>query len=391
MRRTTLSAAAATSALILVVAGCGGSDSAKSGGSGDLSGTGNGADCKISKEVPVSAAFSLTGAAGQYGAGQKNALELAAQNLNAAGGVKYRVTVEDDQTDPKQGIQLFEKFVSNGTSVIVGPTLSNTAMQTDPIAQDGKTPVVGVSNTAEGITAIGDYVFRVSLTESAVIPQTISAAKDKLGLKNVVVMYSNDDAFTESGYKAMAAALKKDGVNVSQTLTFSKSDTDFHALLDKVKKDKPDAIVVSALIDAAVPLVTQARELGIDAPIVGGNGFNSPALIKGAGKAANGVIVGAAWNSASENAQNQKFLTDYKAKFNADPDQFAAQSYAGLQAIDDAVRQGCSAKREDIKTNLSKVKDLPTVLGKLSIDQNRDAVQQALVQVIKDGKFTILK
>ena len=204
-------------------------------------------------------------------------------------------------------------------------------------------------------------------------------------------MYSNDDAFTTSGYEAMKAALDDNSVKIIDTVKFSKADTDFHALLNQVKDAKPDAIVVSALLDAAVPLVTQARELGIDVPIVGGNGFNSPALIKGAGAAAEGVIVGAAWNSASENEQNQQFLKDYQAKYNAAPDQFAAQSYAGMQVIDEAVRLGCSGEREAIKTNLSKVKDLPTVLGDMSIDENRDAVQEALVQVIKDGKFTILK
>lgn len=393
MHRNLMWAGASASVLLLALTACSpsGNPSSSSSSSSGLVGSGSGASCKISAEVPVSAAFSLTGAGGLYGTGQKNALELAVENLNKVGGVKYKLTVEDDQTDPKQGIQLFEKFVSNGTSIIVGPTLSNTAMQTDPIAQEGKTPVLGVSNTASGVTAIGDYVFRDSLTEDAVIPQTIKAAKEKFNLKNVVVMYSNDDAFTASGYKAMAAALEKNGVKIVQTVTFSKSDTDFHALLDKVKQAKPDAIVVSALINAAVPLVTQARELGITVPIVGGNGFNSPALIKDAGAAADGVIVGAAWNSASQDAQNQKFLSDYKAKFNSSPDQFSAQAYAGMQIIDNAVRRGCSGTRADIKTNLSKVKDLPTVLGGFSFDGNRDAVQTALVQVVKDGKFAILK
>lgn len=392
MRYKIIPTAAAASALLLVLAAC---SPAGGGGGGDsatgLVGTGSGAQCTISQDIPVAAAFSLTGAAAKYGAGQKNAVELAVADLNKVGGVKYKLTVEDDQTDPKQGIQLFEQFVQNGESVIIGPTLSNTAMQTDPVAQEGKTPVIGVSNTAEGVTALGDHVWRDSLTEGAVIPQTIKAATDKYNLKNVVVMYSNDDAFTESGYQAMADALKKDGVTVTETLTFSKTDTDFHALLDKVKKANPDAIVVSALLDAAVPLVTQAREIGITAPIVGGNGFNSPALISGAGTAAEGVIVGAAWNSASDNSQNQKFIADYKAKYSADPDQFAAQAYAGMQIIDNAVRIGCSGERDAINTNFAKVKDLQTVLGNFSFDENRDAVQDALVQVIKDGKFTILK
>ncbi|HEU4807778.1 MAG TPA: ABC transporter substrate-binding protein, partial [Homoserinimonas sp.] len=287
--------------------------------------------------------------------------------------------------------QVFEGFINDGASIIVGPTLSNTAKQTDPIAQDAQTPVLGVSNTAAGITEIGDYIFRDSLTEDAVIPQTVSAATQSLGLEKVVVMYSNDDAFTESGYQAFAAALDEEGVEVLETITFSKSDTDFRALLDKVKNSDADAIVVSALIDAAVPLVTQARDIGIDLPIIGGNGFNSPALISGAGDAAEGVIVGAAWNSASDNDQNVKFIEDYTAAFDTAPDQFSAQAYAGMQIIDYAVRAGCSGEREDIKENLGNVTDVPTVLGEVSIDENRDAVHDALVQVVEDGKFAILK
>lgn len=389
MTRKLIPALACASTLMLAVSGCG---SSSGGGSDtDLKGEGSGDSCTISSEVPVSAAFSLTGAAANYGATQKNGLELAAKKMNEKDGVTYKVTVEDDQTDPKQGIQLFQQFASGDASVIIGPTLSNTAKQTDPVAQDSKIPVLGVSNTAGGITEIGDYVFRDSLTEEAVIPQTVTEAKDKLDLEHVVVMYSNDDAFTESGYTAFADALKSDGVKVDQTLKFSKSDTDFHALLNKAKQSKPDAIVVSALVEAAVPLVTQARELGIDVPIIGGNGFNSPTLISDAGDASEGVIVGAAWNSASDNEQNQAFLKDYKAEYDSSPDQFAAQAYAGLQVIDAAVREGCSGEREDIKTNLNKVKDLPTVLGDFSIDENRDADHEALVQIVKDGKFDLLK
>jgi branched-chain amino acid transport system substrate-binding protein len=391
MNRKLLVATACGSALLLTLAACaspGGGDSPDGEG---LTGTGSGADCTISAEIPVSAAFSLTGPAAQYGASQKNALELAVENLNEVGGVTYALTVEDDETDPKQAIQVFEGFVNDGASVIIGPTLSNTAMQTNPIAQDAQVPVLGVSNTAAGITEIGDYIFRDSLTEDAVIPQTVSAAVSSLGIETVVVMYSNDDAFTESGFQAFAAALDDEGVEVAEEITFSKADTDFRALLDKVKSADADAIVVSALIDAAVPLVTQARDIGIDLPIIGGNGFNSPALISGAGEAAEGVIVGAAWNSASDNDQNVAFIDDYTAAYDSAPDQFAAQAYAGMQIIDFAVREGCSGEREDIKENLGNVTDVPTVLGEVSLNENRDAVHEALVQVVEDGKFAILK
>lgn len=385
-----LTAIAGGSLLVLALAACAADGGSDDTAGGTLVGTGTGAECVIDAPIPVGAAFSLTGAAAQYGESQKNALELAAEELGAAGGVSYELSIEDDETDPKQAIQVFDGFVAGGSSIIVGPTLSNTAKQTNPVAQDAGVPVLGISNTAEGITEIGDYIFRDSLTEEAVIPQTVAAATEQFGLGKVVVMYSNDDAFTESGYQAFADSLEAEGVEIAETLTFSKADTDFRALLDKAKGHNPDAVVVSALIEAAVPLVTQARELGIDVPIIGGNGFNSPALIEGAGAAAEGVVVGAAWNSASDNPQNVAFIDAYTAAFGKAPDQFAAQSYAGLQIIDAAVRANCSGERDDIKAGLTGISDVPTVLGDVSLDENRDAVHEALVQIVENGAFVIL-
>lgn len=391
MRKATAYVAAGT-ALVLALAACGSGDSTDTTASSSLKGTGSGDSCTIETPVPVGAALSLTGAAASYGTTQKNGLELALEELNAKGGVEYDLTIEDDATDPKQGITVFEKFTTKDkVSLIIGPTLSNTAKQTNPVAQEEQTPVLGISNTAAGITDIGDYIFRDSLTEGAVIPQTIAAAKEKFGLSKVVVMYSNDDAFTESGYTAFKDALDAEGVEIIKTITFSKADTDFRALLTDAKGANPDALVVSALIEAAVPLTTQARELGITVPIIGGNGFNTPKLMADAGEAAEGVVVGAAWNSASDNPENLAFLEAYQAKFNAEPDQFAAQAYAGLYLVDAAVRAGCSGEREDIKANLSELDNVPTVLGNFSFTDGRDADHPAVVQVVQGGKFAVLQ
>jgi branched-chain amino acid transport system substrate-binding protein len=391
--RVPLSTAAAATAAVLLLASCGSGDGGDGGAaaSGELAGEGSGDSCTIEGEVPIGAVLSLTGAAASYGESQQRGLELAAQQLAEKGGVTYDLRIEDDQTDPRQGITLFDQFVSDGVSLIIGPTLSNAAVQADPIAQEAGVPVLGISNTAAGVTEIGDYVFRNSLTEQAVIPQTIATAAQEFGLQDVVVMYSNDDAFTESGYEAFAAALEEQGVTVSETITFSKADTDFRALLTQAQQSDPDALVVSALIEAAIPLVTQARELGIDVPIIGGNGFNNPRLMADAGQAAEGVVVGAAWNSASDNPENTAFLADFEAEYGSQPDQFAAQAYAGLMLVDQAVRAGCAADRESIKQALGELQDVPTVLGQFSIDENRDAVHPAVVQIVRDGSFAVLE
>lgn len=387
--RYKLSTVALATAATLALASCGSSDG--SGGSAqNLAGEGSGENCVIESAVPVGAALSLTGAAASYGESQKRGLELAAEELNEKDGVSYDLTVEDDQTDPRQGITVFEQFVEDGASIIIGPTLSNTAFQAQPIAQEESVPVLAISNTAEGITEQGDYIFRDSLTEGQVIPQTVAQAKDAYGLERVIVMYSNDDAFTESGYEVFAASLKDEGVEVIDTLTFSKSDTDFRSLLTEAKNANPDAIVVSALIEAAIPLVTQARQLGIEAPIIGGNGFNNPQLMADAGEAAEGVVVGAAWNSSSDNPENAAFLKAYEAKYDAQPDQFAAQAYVGMKLIDQAVRSGCSGERDAIKEGLGGIESVPTVLGEFSINENRDAEHPAVVQVVENGSFAVL-
>ncbi len=393
--RTTSLVAAAVIAVLTSACASSTTDSSSSDAapaSADSAGAGKtGADCTLDKPVPLGAALSLTGAAASYGTSQKQGLQTAMDKLKG-GGITYDLKIEDDATDPKQGITVFEQFLNRDkVSLIIGPTLSNAAKTTDPIAQESSTPVLGISNTAAGITEIGDYVFRDSLPESAVIPQTIKKAKESLGLKKVVTMYSNDDAFTESGYSAFKQALADEGVQEVKTLTFSKSDTDFRALLTEAKSANPDAIVVSGLIEAAIPLVTQARAAGITVPIIGGNGFNSPQLMADAGKAADGVIVGAAWNSASDNPANTEFLKEYKAKNNADPDQFAAQAYTGLLLVDQAVRAKCSAERADVQAGLLTIKDLPTPLGEFTMGEDREPQHPAVVQIVKDGTFTVLQ
>lgn len=386
--KKTLRAAALVSATALLVAGC--SSNTQTTDEGTLSGEGSGDACTISSPVTLGAALSLTGAAASYGESQRMGIELAQEELAETGGIEYTVAIEDDGSEPRQAISVMEDFVKSDASGVLGPTLSNTAFQAMPVAQDAGMPVMGISTTATGVTDMGDYVFRDSLTEAQVIPQTIAAAIEQSGIEKVVVMYSNDDAFTESGYEVMAEALEDQGIEVLDTLTFSAADTDFRSLLTAAKDQNPDALVVSALIEAAIPLVTQARELGIDAPILGGNGFNNPKLMSDGGEAAEGVIVGAAWNSASQTPENQAFLSAFEEKFGSQPDQFAAQSYTGLKLYDAAIRVECSAERDVLRESLTTLQGIKTPLGDFSFNSDRDAEHPAVVQIVKDGQFAVL-
>ncbi len=342
-------------------------------------------------EARIGAAFSLTGAAAVYGASQQNGAKLAADEVNKAGGVKIDLMIEDDASDPNQGINLFKRFINqDNVAAIIGPTLSNTAFSADPEAVKAGVVVLGVSNTAAGITDMGEWVFRDSLTEGQVIPQTIAAAKKQFNLAKVAILYGQDDAFTKSGYDVFKQTLADSGIEVTTTETFSKGDRDFNAQLTKILGTAPDAIVVSALAEEGAGIITQARGLGIDVPIIGGNGFNSPAIIKNAGKDAEGVVVGAAWNSASQSPENQAFLSAYQAAYGSAPDQFATQAYSGVKLLAEAIKRAGSTNRQAIRDALLGIKDFPTPLGSFSFTEHRDADHPAVVQIVKEGKFTVL-
>src|SRR4051812_19270709 len=337
----------------------------------------------------IGAALSRPGPAASYGAQQRAGIQAALADVP----VKLDVLIEDDGSTKEQGITVFQKFINRDkVSAIIGPTLSNTASAADPLAQQAKVPVLAISNTAAtGITDIGDHIWRDSLTEAQVIPGAFKKAKEKLGFKSAGVLYGNDDVFTKAGYDVMQKALADQGIKVVGTQTFAKPDRDYNAQLTALIAAKPDVLVVSALADNAASIVAQARQRGWTGPILGGNGFNSPAFIKNAGAAAESVMVGTSWNSLSQDPANQKFLAAMK-RAGVNPDQFSAQAYnRGIILAEAIQKSGGKTGREEIEAGLGKVKDLDTPLGKFSFTPNRDAQHEPSVQQVKDGKFQIVQ
>lgn len=340
--------------------------------------------------------FSMTGGAAVYGTSQKEGASLAIDQINAAAGSGLKIVpiFEDDASVPQQGTNVFNKLINGDkVSIIIGPTLSNTAKITDPIAQKAGVPVLAISNTITGITEIGDYIFRDSLTEDVVIPHTVKVAKKKLGLKKVAILYGNDDAMTKATYEVFKRVLQSSGIKILGEQIFAKGDRDFSPQLTQIKSQNPDAIICAALAEEASGIASQARQLGIPKTvrIIGGNGLNSPGLIKNAGDAAEGIIVGAAWNISSTAPLNVKFVNDYKKKYNHAPDQFAAQAYAGVQiAYQAAKASNGGADRKALRNALARTKNLDTVLGRFSFTQGRDADHAGIVQEIKGGKFVVL-
>jgi branched-chain amino acid transport system substrate-binding protein len=359
-------------------------------------------------DIKLGAAEALSGPAGQYGQSIKNGFDLAVGEINAAGGVKgdkIALQVEDEQGKKEQAIDVFKKLIFQDKVLMVfGPTLSNSAQAADPIAQAAKIVAFGTSNTADGITSIGDHVFRNSVTEAEVLPETLRVAAKHANVKKVAVLYGNDDVFTKSGYDAFKKALEDLKIPVTTTETFAKGDVDFKAQLTKIKASNPDAIVLSALIAEGAPIMVQARQLGIALPFIGGNGMNSVKVFDLAKDKSDNLWVGSPWALGSQTKENQHFVVAYTQKYKSAPDQFAAQAYDAMFVVAQALGKikltgNLEADRKALRDALPAVTwtgatgpfKFRQVKDKSGKPAGYDAEQAAIVSVTQAGKYSIEK
>jgi len=359
-------------------------------------------------DIKLGVAEALSGGAAQYGQSIKAGFELAAAEINAAGGIngnKLVLVVEDEQGKKEEAINAFKKLIfQDKVLMLFGPTLSNSAQAADPIAQAAKVVVFGTSNTADGITSIGDHVFRNSVTEADVLPVTIATAVKKLGIRKVAVLYGNDDVFTKSGYDNFKKALDAQKIAVTTTETFAKGDVDFKAQLTKIKASAPDALVLSALIAEGAPIMVQARQLGLSVPVIGGNGMNSVKVFELAKGASDGLWIGSPWSIENQTKENGAFVVAYTQKYKSAPDQFAAQAYDALYITAQALKKvklsgDLTQDRAAVRDALPNVKWTGATGGfafrraqdKAGKPAGYDAEQTAIVSVTRNGRYAIEK
>ena len=216
-------------------------------------------------------------------------------------------------------------------------------------------------------------------------------AIDKYGAKKVAILYGNDDVFTKAGYDTMKQVAEDLDLEVLTTETFQLGQSDYKAQLTKIKSLNPDLVLASALYNEGAVILDQARKMGIDVPFVGGNGFNSPEVIKIAGDAANGLIVATPWFSKKDDEKVKKFVEDYEAAYGMEPDQFAAQAYDGFYVMAEAIKNAGEADRDAIRDALAEIKDFEGVLGNMSFDEEGDIIMEPTVLIIEGDEYVVFE
>ena len=346
-----------------------------------------------SADISIGVVLPLTGRlSASFGIPISQGFELALSEISTAqpNGVKLKLIIEDGQSTVEDAIAAFNKLIhQDGVSVILGPATSSQTAETFPIAQENQVLAISPTSSARGLSALGDYVFRVALTTDKLIPKGIEVTHTKLGYQRAATMYDETDLFSTDGDASVQEVLAAKGVEVIATETFQGGDTDFSEQLTRIQALNPDVIFVSCLSPEKPGILTQGHELGISAPFI--IRTLTGAEVQASGPAAEGAITFVGWGAAVDTPGNQAFVENYSAKFSMEPNNYAARSYTTLHILAAAIAKAHSTDSAAIRDALANVKDFDTIFGKFSFDAYGDAVYDTKVLIVKDGELVVFE
>lgn len=333
----------------------------------------------------------LTGGAAAYGKSEEEGVRLAVEEINKKGDFPIDLLVEDTKAVPADSMNATKKLIQEKVSLIIGPMTSNEAKAAGPIIQNAKVPSLEISVTAENITDIGDCIFRNSVPESKNIPQTVKKTHKLLGYKTAAILYAHDNEQHVTAQKYFQKTMEEEGVQVIDVETFGSKDSEYSAQLTNIQHKAPDVIVVCSYYQEGSRILKKMREMGMDQPVLGDNGFVSPELGKMAGAAADNVYVSSMWSADRKDEKVQKFVENYTKAYGRAPDQFAASAYDGVYMVMDAMqRAGTTTDHKKIRDALAQMKDFKGVCGTFSFDEKRDPVVDLILMKMQDGKFGVV-
>ena len=340
-------------------------------------------DENTQEEIVVGIALPVTGHLAAIGEIMKSGFDLAFDEL---AGLSY--IIADDKSTAEGAVAAFEELIhKQGVSVILGPGSSSSARAAFPIAQENGVVAISPTAGARGLGAIGDFVFRTALTTDVVIPEGVKATQLKLGYQRVATFYDEDDLFSSDRDAALQLALADNSVEVLSTHTYKTGDIDFTTQLTQIKALNPDVLFVSALPPEKPLILVQAREVGISVPILISS--LTEAEVRAAGAAAEGAITFTGWLPTAETPGNQKFVEQYQKVYGTEPNGFAAVTYACVHVFAEAAKNVENTDAQSIRDALARIQDLDTILGKLSFNEDGDAVYTPNILIVRNGVLHI--
>jgi branched-chain amino acid transport system substrate-binding protein len=330
-------------------------------------------------DIVIGGGLTLSGAAAAYGEDGRTGADIAVADINAKGGIfgrKLRVDYDDTGMERARAVAIYRKYAARPDIVAMLSISSVELVALDPLANEVKLPILSIGSAAT-FAKFSPYTFRLQVIVGKAMPTVLTQVKAAKGLKTVSILYDVKNNFTVSEMEAVKAAAPAVGLKLLGIESFTTGDQDFALQLTRIAEQNPDLFYLAATTDEAALAISQARELGIKAQILGGAGLNDPRIGSLAKAGAYGTITFAPFSPKDDRPMVKAFVAEYQAKFaKAEPPAYVALGYDAVMLLADAIRRAGITDREAVRNALGTTKALEGLNGLYSYDVSGDNVRQ---------------
>ncbi len=333
---------------------------------------------------------SLTGKDAAFGVATRKGILLAVEELNAKGGVlgrKLEYFVEDVQSKQGESATAVKKLISREKVVaIFGANASANSLEAAPICQNAHIPMMAISSTNPKVTEIGDYIFRICFIDPFQGAVLGKFAHDSLHAKRVALLTAVNSPYSVG----LSEVLRKDftarGGEIVAEQRYSEGEKDFRAQLTAIKSTKPDVIAATGFYTEAALICIQARSLGLDVPVIGGDGWEAPQLIELGGKSVENTYYSTYFSAENNAPEVRAFVERYRTRWNGEvPEAVSALGYDAVYLVAQAIQKTGSTDGPKLRDAMAATKDFPGVTGHTTIDEKRNSAKAAVMLAVKNG------
>ncbi|HCS75225.1 MAG TPA: ethanolamine utilization protein EutJ [Clostridiales bacterium] len=345
--------------------------------------------------IRIGVNYELTGKVASYGEDSVQGIELAVEEINAAGGIdgkEIEIVKYDNKSDEALATTLATRLMTQDKVLaVLGPATSGAFKATIPTAIQNKIPVASGSTTADDITVddngVKEYAFRICFSDNYQGTGMANYAIDRLNAAKAVIIVDNSSDYGKGLAEAFTNAFKEGGGSIVAQEAYVAGDTNFNSIITKIKGEEFDVIFIPGYYEEAGLIIKQAREQGITVPILGADGFDSPDLAKLAGdEALNDVYYSNHFSSLDVDPVVQNFIEGFNKKYNEQPGAFHALGYDLAKFVVDSIDRAEKLDGESVKDALAATVDFKGVTGTFTIDENHNPVKDLIVIELVDGK-----
>lgn len=343
-------------------------------------------------EIVIGEFGSLTGGTATFGISTHEGLSLALGEINANGGVlgkPIRVVTEDNQSKPEEAVTAVLKLIKqNQVVAVIGEVASSRSLAAAPQCQSNHIPMLSPASTNPKVTQVGDYIFRACFIDPFQGSTMAKFAVNSLKFHKFAILTDTKNDYSTGLTQFFRDTVKALGGEIVAEESYSEGDIEFKAQLTALRGAAPEAIYVPGYYTECALIARQARELGVTATLLGGDGWDSPKTVEIGGKFVDGVYFTNHYSEEETRPEVQKFIADYKGAYGGKiPDAMAVLGYDAMKMMADAIKRAGSTDGKAIRDALASTTDFPGVSGRLTMDANRNAQKAIVVLKIDGGRF----